>query len=105
MREILILVAAGLGLWAMRASFIIFAAQMPLPEGTEQILNHARSAVLAALVATAMLPYADGGEPSTVIPAMIAALAAAGVARRTRSVARTVAVGMAILWALSLLWL
>src|SRR5690606_11493252 len=58
MDQLLILAVAGVGVWALRASAIVFAGGRTPSETTMRTLDYARHAVLAALVASAVA----GGE-------------------------------------------
>jgi branched-subunit amino acid transport protein len=97
MSEFVVLAISGVGLWAMRASFITFGARRSLPVGVERALGQARYGALAALFVTAMLPYGSADAGSALVPALAAA-AAAAVAFQTRSLPWTLLGGVGVFW-------
>ena len=54
MTDLGIIVAASLGTWVLRASFIVFAAKGRAAAAADGALGHLRPAVLAALLATVL---------------------------------------------------
>ncbi len=103
MTELVILAVAGVGTWAMRASFIATAGGWQVPAAAQRALGHSRHAVLAALVATALASRSAPGEFGVPPIELLAAAVAALVAWRTGGMLRTVAAGLAAFAALSLL--
>lgn len=98
----LVLVAAGVGTYALRLSFIaLFGRLDEVPEGVERALRFVPAAVLAALVAPRLV-LADGGV--ALPPANLELLAgafAAAVAWRTEDILATLVAGMGGLWLLT----
>lgn len=89
----LAIVASGVGTYAMRASFLVFAERMAsVPPGIQRLLRQIPPAALASLVVPALLR--PEGELGLWQPRLAAGLLAAAVAWRTRNVALTLLVGM-----------
>ena len=87
---------AGVGTYAMRASFLAFAHRMAaVPPGVQRVLRQIPPAALASIVVPALLR--PGGELGLWQPRLAAGLLAAVVAWRTRNVALTLLVGMVAL--------
>lgn len=87
---------AGAGTYAMRVSFLLAADRLArVPPGVERLLRQIPPAALASLVVPALLR--PNGELDLLSPRLVAGLAAAVVAWRTRNVAITLAVGMGLL--------
>jgi branched-subunit amino acid transport protein len=97
MRELLILVAIGLGTYAMRAAFLVTARSEP-PAAITRLLPHVGPAVLAAITLPALV--APRGEISIVetLPALLAATAAWLLWRRTASLPLALFGGLALWW-------
>jgi len=90
------IVLAGVGTYAMRASFLAFAHRLAeVPPGVQKVLRQIPPAALASIVAPALLR--PGGELGLWQPRLAAGLVAAVVAWKTRNVALTLVVGMAVL--------
>jgi branched-subunit amino acid transport protein len=90
------IVLAGVGTFAMRASFLAFAHRMAtVPAWAQRVLRQIPPAALAALVLPALLR--PGGELDFWQPRLAAGVLAALVAWRTRNVGLTLVVGMATL--------
>jgi branched-subunit amino acid transport protein len=100
--HVLILAAAGLVTWMLRASFIAWGSELSLTEFGDHLLENMRHATMAALVAGALV--AGGGGDIGDIPWRwaAAALATATAATRTRNLALLVLTGMGSLWVLTL---
>lgn len=101
----LVILAAGLGTYAIRLSFIaLFGRLEDVPEGVERALRFVPAAVLSALVAPALV-YADGAVslPPENLRLLAGALAAL-VAWRTEDILSTLVAGMAAIWLLSFLF-
>ena len=87
---------AGVGTYAMRASFLAFAHRMAtVAPWVERILRQIPPAALASLVVPALLRPA--GHLDVTQARLYAGLAAALVAWRTRSTALTLLAGMGVL--------
>ena len=89
------IVAAGIGTYAMRASFIAFAHRLAdVPPSVQRLLRQIPPAALASIVVPALL------RPENRIdlwqPRFVAGLVAALVAWRTRNIALTLVVGIGI---------
>jgi branched-subunit amino acid transport protein len=79
----LVLTGAGLVSWVLRVLFIVLVPARRLPPPVHRALAHTGPAALAALLATDLAQSGfDGGSP---VALLLALLAAALVARRTRS--------------------
>ncbi len=90
------IVLAGIGTYAMRASFLAAAHRLvDLPPTTTRVLRQIPPAVLAALVLPALV------RPEATLdlwqPRLLAGALAAFVSWRTKSIALTLVVGMAVL--------
>jgi branched-subunit amino acid transport protein len=89
-----VIVGAGLGTFAMRASFIAFAHRLAtVPPGVQRLLRQIPPAALASLVLPALIR--PQGSLDLAQPRFAAGALAALVAWRTGSVALTLIVGMA----------
>lgn len=88
-----VIVAAGLGTFAMRASFLAAAHRMTrVPPGAQRLLRQIPPAALAALVLPAF--FRPEGSFDVTQPRLVAGILATLVAWRTGSVALTLAAGM-----------
>ncbi len=86
---------AGVGTFAMRASFIAAADRLVnIPPWAQRILRQIPPAALASLVLPALLR--PDGEIDLTHPRFIAGIAAALVAWRTNNVLATLVVGMGL---------
>lgn len=97
MRELLVLVAIGLGTYAMRAAFLVTATREP-PARLGRLLPYVGPAVLAAITVPALL--APRGEVSVVatVPSLLAGSAAWVLWRRTKSLPLALFCGLALSW-------
>ena len=87
---------AGVGTFAMRASFIAAADRLvDIPPWAQRILRQIPPAALAAIIAPALLR--PDGHLDLFQPTLLAGLVAAGVAWKTRNVGLTVVVGIGLL--------
>ena len=87
---------AGIGTYAMRASFLAFAHRLAtVPPWAQRLLRQIPPAALASIVVPALVR--PGGELGIWQPRLAAGLLAGLVAWRTRNVALTLVVGMAAL--------
>jgi len=89
-----VILGAGAGTFAMRASFIVFAHRLAtVPPGVQRLLRQIPPAALASLVIPALIrPH---GSLDLTQPRFAAGALATLVAWRTGSVALTLIVGMA----------
>jgi branched-subunit amino acid transport protein len=93
------IVLAGAGTFAMRASFLAAAHRLAeVPPNVQRLLRQIPPAALASIVVPALVR--PGGELGLWQPRLAAGVLAAAVAWRTRNVALTLLVGMAVLVAL-----
>ena len=97
------IVGAGLVTVVARASFIVLPAHTVVPSWLNRALKFVAAAVLPALILPDVL-FRDLG-PEQVVNGyrILAAVCAAWVAWRTRSIFATLGAGMAVLWLLKLL--
>jgi len=87
------IVLAGVGTYAMRASFLAFAHRLAtVPPGVQRVLRQIPPAALAAIVVPALLR--PEGELGLWQPRLAAGILAAAVAWKTRNVALTLGIGM-----------
>lgn len=89
------IVLSGIGTYAMRASFLVFAHRLAdVPPGVQRLLRQIPPAALAAIVVPALLrPEA---ELDLWQPRFLAGVVAAVVAWRTRNIALTLVVGIGL---------
>lgn len=103
MRLWLVVIAAALGTYALRVSFVaLFGRVDEVPPRVKRVLAFVPPAVLAALVLPELVLYGDGLSVSLNNDRLIAGLIAAGVAWKTEDMLATIVVGMGALYALSL---
>lgn len=86
------------GTLLMRASLVAVLSNVAIPERVEEALKLVAPAVLAGLIAQTLL--LDAGELRPLGTWHLAAIAAAVIAWKTRSVGWTLALGMAAVWVL-----
>ena len=95
-------VGAGIGTFAMRASFLAFAHRLAdVPPAVQRVLRQIPPAALASLVIPALLR--SEGHLDVWNDRFVAGLVAALVAWRTRNIALTLAVGMGLVMLIDLL--
>lgn len=95
----LTIVFAGAGTYLLRASFLAFAHRLvDLPPLVERVLRQIPPAVLAALVLPTLLR--PEGSLDLWQPELLAGAVAAFVSWRTRNIAATLVIGMAVLVAM-----
>lgn len=88
-------VVAGIGTYALRASFLVFAHRLAgMPPSVHRLLRQIPPAALAAIVVPALLR--PEGQLDVWQPRLLAGLVAALVAWRTRNIALTLVVGIAL---------
>ena len=86
---------AGVGTFSMRAVFLVFAHRLAdVPPAVQRVLRQIPPAALASIVVPALLRPA--GQIDLLQPRLLAGVVAALVAWRTRNIALTLVVGMAI---------
>jgi len=96
------IVLIGIGTFAMRASFLVFAHRLvDVPPHVQRLLRQIPPAALAAIVAPALLR--PEGHVDLLQPRLAAGVLAGVVAWRTRNIALTLLVGMAALMLLDAL--
>lgn len=96
-----IIVALGLGCFALRLSFIqLHGWLVDFPPELERALRYLPPAILAALVVSQLLEPTGSLVTTLVNERVLAAGVAGVVAWRTRSMLATIGVGMAVLWGL-----
>ena len=101
MTDLLAVLLVGAGTYLIRCSMVVALGRVTLSETAERALGLIPPAVLGALVAQTLLLEGEGmRDLSTWHPA---AVVAALVAWRTRSIGWTLVAGMAALWALEAL--
>jgi branched-subunit amino acid transport protein len=86
---------AGIGTYAMRASFLVFAQRLDdFPPGIQRLLRQIPPAALASIVVPALLR--PEGHLDLWQPRLLAGILAGLVAWKTKSVALTLVVGLGI---------
>jgi branched-subunit amino acid transport protein len=95
---LLILLAAGVVTWLMRASFIIVGSGAELPAVAERLIAHTRPAILAALVTSAVLAQGGGDAQHVPLAWLIATVVTAIAARWRGNLGLSGAAGLATLW-------
>jgi branched-subunit amino acid transport protein len=93
------IVLAGIGTYAMRASFLVFAHRLAdVPPSIQRLLRQIPPAALAAIVVPAFLR--PEGELDLWQPRLLAGVIAALIAWRTRNIALTLAIGIGVVMVL-----
>jgi branched-subunit amino acid transport protein len=99
-----LVVVIAVATFAFRFSFIhLFGRVESVPAPVETALRYVPAAVLAALAVPAVLHFEPTPAATLADGRLVAGILAGAVAWRTESVAATVAVGMAALWAIRFL--
>ncbi|MAB12585.1 AzlD domain-containing protein [Parvibaculum sp.] len=99
-----IVLAAGLGTFALRLSFIQLADRIALPRPFIRALRFVPAAVLSAIILPAVLRLPDGTMSYAFDnPRLLAAIGATLIAWATRNALVTILGGMALFWLLG--WL
>lgn len=99
----LLFLAIGVGTVLMRISFIYLFGRLEMPDWLRRALRFVPASVLAALVFPALTHPAGVFDLSLGNVRLLAGLAGALVAWRTRNVLLTIAAGMTVLWILQAL--
>jgi branched-subunit amino acid transport protein len=97
------LAVAGLVTFAIRLSFIALLGKVEVPPLLTRALRFVPAAVLSAIIFPELVMRGGQADLSLGNGRLLAGLVAALVALKTRSVAWTIASGMAALWALQAL--
>jgi branched-subunit amino acid transport protein len=98
----LAIVFAGIGTFAMRASFLAFADRLAdVPPTVQRLLRQIPPAALAAIVLPALVR--PEGTLDLTQPRFVAGIVAALIAWRTRNIALTLVVGIGIVMLLEAL--
>jgi branched-subunit amino acid transport protein len=98
----IVILAVGALNFASRLSFIAFFARRSMPALLGRALRYVPAAMLTALIVPMIFTSLASEAP--INPRIPAALVAAAVAWRTKSTPKTLAAGMAALWALQALF-
>ena len=98
MSDIALVTIVAAGSLLMRLSLVVLLADVTIPERLAQALRLVAPVVLAGLVAQTL--FIEGGEFRAFSSWYVAALVAALVAWRTRSIGWTLLIGMVSVWAL-----
>jgi branched-subunit amino acid transport protein len=93
----LIMLAAGLATFGIRLSFIVLIGQREIPPQVSRFLRFVPPAVLSAIIFPEVLIRDGAFELSLGNPRLLAALASALVAWKTKNIVLTIAAGMAVL--------
>lgn len=99
----LLFLAIGAGTVLMRISFVYLFGRIEMPDWLRRALRFVPASVLAALVFPALTHPAGTFDLSSGNVRLLAGLAGAVVAWRTKNVLLTIAVGMAVFWLLQAL--
>lgn len=97
MRDLLVIVAVGLGTYTLRAVFMV-RRDPTVPRAAERMLQQVAPAALAAIVVPALLLPAGAFDVAETGPAVLAAAAAAFVWVRRRAFAPALLAGLATWW-------
>lgn len=97
----LVVLTAGIGTWALRASLIVAFGRFDVPRRVERSFRYVGPSVLAAIAVPGLL--APAGPVELLDPRVAGGIVAAFVAWRTESLLLTLAAGLAVTG--GLLWL
>ena len=97
-----VLALGGLLTFATRLSFIALLGRVETPDLLRRALRYVPPAVLSAIILPELVVRQGAVDVSLHNPRLLAGIAAAVVALRSRNVLLTIAVGMAALWILQL---
>ncbi|MCG8529832.1 MAG: AzlD domain-containing protein [Desulfovibrionales bacterium] len=84
-------------LYLLRAAFILFQDRIHYSQTVKELLDFVAPAALAALAVPSLIFTANTGY-SVNWPQILAGLAAIAVVLKTKNIALTIAVGIAVLW-------
>jgi branched-subunit amino acid transport protein len=98
------MIVAGLATYSMRLAFIQAYGRRRIPDWMARSLRFVPPAVLTAIIFPELLMRSGGVELSLGNFRLLAGIVAALVAWRTKNVMLTVVAGMAVLWALQLIF-
>lgn len=91
---------AAVGIYGIRAFFLVTAGRFALPPRVEALLQHTRPAVFGALLAGGVV---DAAPPSMPDPTGLAVLAVVALAARRGTMTHMVIAGMATIAAVGML--
>ena len=97
-----VILTVGLGTYLLRASMFVVLGGRTTPRWLEAPLNYVGPAGIAALVGAVLLT-SNGRAGIGSIPAVVAAVMAFLLVRRTGNVMHAFAVGMPVFWTLTIL--
>ncbi len=97
----LVILLVGLGTFMLRSSFILALEKLDEPALFRRVLRFIPSAVLGALVSASLFLRQNTADSGWADNRLVAGLAAALVAWRTRSMLLTIVVGMVLLFLLN----
>ncbi len=100
MTPFVVIVAIGLGTYALRASMFVFVGTRPLPARVDNALHLVGPAAVAALVATMTFSHGGSIEPRPVAELVAIAVGYLTV-RHTGNVAYAFVTGLPTLWVLT----
>jgi branched-subunit amino acid transport protein len=103
MRIWMIIIAAGIGTYALRASFIVLGDRLKIPPLVEGALQYVAPAAFAAISIPLVLGgdgFADFGDD---VPRIVAGIAAGLVVWKRNSIPLSLIIGMGTLWLIT--WL
>ncbi len=101
MRELLALLGAGVGTYAMRSVFILRGGKVELPVIAVQGLKYVGPAVLSALVTVSIASGKGISGVFTLSPEAVGLVVCVAVAWWKKNVVLTVGVGLAVVWVLT----
>jgi branched-subunit amino acid transport protein len=101
MRDWLVLVACGLGTYALRACMLLVVGDSPIPEPLARASRYVAPAVLAAIAIPGLVAPQGAVSLQTTVPALAAGAAVVLLARRTASLTTPLVAGLAMWWAVS----
>jgi branched-subunit amino acid transport protein len=99
----LIIIAAGLGTYGFRASFIVLGDRLLLPPFVERALRYVGPAAFAAITLPLLLDGDGFSNFSDDLPRIAAGIAAALIVWKRDSIPLSLIVGMGTLWLIT--WL
>jgi branched-subunit amino acid transport protein len=90
----IVVVLAGVGTWALRASLIVAFGRFDVPPRLERLFRYVGPSVMAALAIPGLLAPDGAIEPFA--PRVVGGLVAAAVAWRTKSLLLTLVAGLVV---------